>query len=350
MTTPTATVLHLSDLHLGANFDDKGGVHKSWKSSLFRVGGLTMQAHDPYIFTSLSTAVRSAARFLNTPEDVFDLVFVTGDISTNADSEERFQFAEAYLTGTVKVQTDFAIGLDIDPDRLACVPGNHDKYGEAVKPARYSKCFDRYPDVLPYRTVVDIRRSRQKLFLFGIDSNLYAEGNVAVGKITPETLGWLAGQFEESKSEYEASDSAVRILLLHHHPADLNRFRRQSPRTLIDRLFKGRLTRLEEGERLLKLCNGSIDLICHGHEHFPIVFTEETSRCLIVSAGTAAQFQRKRCGNRNSFHALAFFERRAKIVRFDWTGARFQPAMIWTCDLDDPTTSVSLESYDGEAA
>ena len=309
-----------------------------------------MQAHDPYIFTTLHSELRTAARYLHAPSERFDLVFVTGDISTNAGSEERFHFAMKYLTDVVQVSDTFSAGLKIPSSNLFCVPGNHDKLGEDTRPSRYSKFFGRLPDSLPYTKTVEIESSKQKFYIYGIDSNLYEEGNIAIGKITPETFGWLSEQLSKLASESEIDNGndqnralAIRVLLLHHHPADLNPLRRHTFRNFISSLFAERFTRLEEGDRLLSLCKGRIDLICHGHEHFPVVFPEHTSHCLIVSGGTTSQFYRKEKVSRNSFHALAFYGRLVKGVQFDWTGARFTPAVRWSCNLDDVVSSFKEE-------
>src|SRR5260221_13452633 len=100
-----AAILHLSDLHLGRNFDDIGmsatDVQRTARSYWSR-GGLVMQAHDPFIVASLRTNIRMAARRLGLPEDTFDLMVVTGDISTTADSEERFQFARSFFTDSFR--------------------------------------------------------------------------------------------------------------------------------------------------------------------------------------------------------------------------------------------------------
>lgn len=332
--TPSATILHLSDLHLGKNFQDIGGKHKSSVSSLWKRGGLTMQAHDPYILPTLSMGLRSAARFINGRDDQFDLYLLTGDISANSDSIERFQFAARYLTAEVVLEENQSIGLNIPTNKLLCVPGNHDKINEASKPIRYSKVFKKYPDTVPYVRIIKIQESNQRFLFYGIDSNLYEEGNIAVGEITPETFAWLSNQFDEQSKAANLDESLVRILILHHHPADLNRFRKFSIRYLIHRFFSGRLTRLEEGERLLKLCKGHIDIICHGHEHFPISFVDDLSRCVIVSAGTASQFQVKKYYTPNSFHCLAFYNRNVSIFQFDWNGAMFKKTNNWDYDLD----------------
>lgn len=333
MGRPTAAFLHLSDLHLGRDVDDIGGKHKSSPRSIVRYGGLTMQAHHPFIVWALRTNVRSAARFVGAESDSFDLSFVTGDISTDANSDERFDFARVFLTGRAESPLRPPLGVSLPANALLCVPGNHDKRGE-VTLDRYLRAFGSFPGPTPWRFEW-VSRANQTFVFYGIDSNLYAEGNEAVGKITPETLAWLSENLDKDSERTES----VRIVLLHHHPADLNRFRRRSLITWIKRLGLPNLTRLEEGWRLLQLCKGRVHILCHGHEHFPVVFVDDESRCLVVSAGTTSQYQPNGASVANSFHALCFDGAQVTVVQFDWSGARFQAVARWRRNLaqDDAT-------------
>src|SRR5262249_49076308 len=141
----------------------------------------------------------------------------------------------------------FKAGLGLDRHRLLCVPGNHDKMAEEG-PERYLQAFRDLPAPPPFARTLELRRRR--FTFYGIDSNLYEEGNVALGMIPKATFGWLSDQLSR------ASEGEVRILLLHHHPADLNRFRRWS----LMGALRERFSVLEEGWRLLELCKGNVDV------------------------------------------------------------------------------------------
>src|SRR5262249_13387443 len=151
---------------------------------------------------------------------------------------------------------------------------NHDKMYEATL-ERYLSAFWDLPSQPPFVRSIEIRGMR--FLFFGIDSNAYDEGNVGIGEISEATVGWLGEQIEC----YRGHRDCLRVLLLHHHPADLNQFRRHS---WVDAL-KGRFTLLRGNERLLALCRDEIDVIMHGHEHFPVAFEDPVSRSVIVSAG-----------------------------------------------------------------
>lgn len=338
MLTASATILHLSDLHLGQSFNDSGladkagGISAKGLISAYKHRGLMMQSHNGYIVAGLHTEIRLAARSVGSPEDSFDFHVITGDISTNANSEERFAFARKFLTEKVKVSEAFSTGLGLSRDKVLCVPGNHDKMNE-VTLERYLKAFGDLPESPPY-AIETHARSGQRFIFYGIDSNVYSEGNVAVGKIHPETLGWLGEQLEKpTKNDHQ--DNTVRILLLHHHPANLNPFRRLSWKTFARSFFDNPFTTLLEGERILNLCAGKIDIIMHGHEHFPIVFLNKDSGCIVVSGGTASEFQ-SRPEHKNSFHTLVFYQRKFRIIQFDWAGAHFKASREWTGNLDVP--------------
>lgn len=330
MTVPTATILHLSDLHLGKTPDDTGGKSKSSARSLIKYGGLTMQSHDPYIFATLKTNIRAAARRIGAPNDVFDFVVVTGDISTHSDPAERFKFAKQFLTASVSLASGYETGLSIATRSLLCVPGNHDKLGQQSGPHNYAAHFKSLPALPPFRHEVQVARSEQGLIFYGLDSNLYEEGNIAVGKITPETLGWLSAKLDEDEDR-----PGIKIVLLHHHPADLRHFRRLSfKKWAASVLGSGYpdLTRLEEGERLLELCRERVHLVLHGHEHFPIAFADKASSCVVISAGTASKWSSRRESS-NSFHALRLDGLHLTVVQFDWNGSSFVATERWRLDL-----------------
>ncbi len=344
-TTLTASMLHLSDLHLGNDFYDVGNKNKSdginLQSGMAVIknrGRFVMQSHDGYILTSLPSDIQKAASYIAAPQKRFDFHVVTGDISTNAMSDERFSFARKFLVQQLSVRDKYAsqvfdVGLNLGEDNILCVPGNHDKLDRSNL-NEYLSGFGDLPQRPPY--VVDkLSHSDQRFIFFAIDSNLYSEGNEAVGEISAITLGWLKKQFDNYESLDTHESQAVRVLLLHHHPADLNTFRSRSIRHYIPLLKTNPFTKLEEGERLLEACRGNIDIIMHGHEHFPIAFFNEESNCLIVSAGTTSKIQLE-AKSKNSFHALAFSGREFRIVQYDWSKGRFATAYEWTGDLDQP--------------
>jgi predicted phosphodiesterase len=332
-----ATILHLSDLHLGASLDDTGSSEYGTVGSAFKGGSPIMQSHDSFIVAALRTEVQLAARAMGSEHDDFDFTVVTGDISTSADGDARFEFARTFLVDRVPGVGGWVFGLGLPAERTLCVPGNHDKMLESTL-TRYLKGFQGLPAKPPYGVTRTARNGRTVVF-YGIDSNAYRKGNIAIGEIAPTTLAWLGRELRDIDPERHDQRDPVRILLLHHHPCDLNRFRRRGlKQRFLDRAVLTRLSRLEEGDRLLDQCRGRIDVIMHGHEHFPVVFKDERSGCLVVSAGSTSEFHGT--GGGNSFHGLAIDEHQIRVRQFDWTGARFAKAREWvynraTGDLEE---------------
>lgn len=319
-----ATILHLSDLHLGEDPDDEGRPTRGSFFGWFGTKSLEMQSHDPFILSSLHVNLRIAARSCGAGDD-FDLYVVTGDISTNATTTSRFAFAKQYLTGKLPFGRFMQVGLGFEPKRLFCVPGNHDKMFEKTL-ERYLHGFATLPAEPPYYRPV-VARNGRTFHLFGIDSNSYGEGNIAKGAITPATLAWLSDALDRLPNE--DLRTSVRVLMLHHHPTDLNKFKRRS----VAAWLADKFTTLDEGSRLLALCEGRVDVIMHGHEHLPIAFREEGFSPVIVSAGTASEWS-PRGSQENSFFTLVFDNDKLRVRKYAWNRAAFPFQRHWDFDID----------------
>ena len=134
------------------------GSVKGWA----KTGMLAMQSHDGFIVSNLHIAIRAAARAVGAAS--FDFCAITGDISTNATSRERFTFAKQYLTNKIAVSETFQVGLGIEPRKLFCVPGNHDKM-LLLSPEFYLSEFGTLPAPPPYMVKLDGQSGRQFVFL-----------------------------------------------------------------------------------------------------------------------------------------------------------------------------------------
>ena len=85
-----ATILHLSDLHLGEDLEDIGRSEYGTVGSALKGGSPIMQSHDSFILAALHTELQLAARTMGSEHDDFNFTVVTGDISTDADGNARF--------------------------------------------------------------------------------------------------------------------------------------------------------------------------------------------------------------------------------------------------------------------
>lgn len=325
MPIPISTILHLSDLHLGKDFTDAGTADKATVKSVLKNKRLVMQGHDKFVLASLSSEIRIAARKVGAEH--FDFHVVTGDISTSANSKERFEFARRFLTGTVTVDATFDAGLSLDKNTLFCIPGNHDKLEELTL-ERYSAQFNDLP-AIPNYVSARTSGSGQRFIFYGIDSNWYIDGNIGLGKISPETLEWFAKAIKENAPSGTDKANTIQVVLLHHHPCDLSKFRRQS----LKGIMYARFTTLEEGGSLLDACRGKIDVIMHGHEHFPIAFRDERSNCVVISCGTTSEFQLNK-SHSNCFHILVFQGRNLEVLQFSSGTGHFSQSSKWKFNLD----------------
>jgi 3',5'-cyclic AMP phosphodiesterase CpdA len=334
---PICSILHLSDLHLGADFADVGGRKRGFLKGVMDKKAYVMQAHDDLLLLLLPLEVkrigalnrircRKAWPEHEAPEP-FDRIVVSGDISTDATDEARFVFAHSFLTskrslsgGTYGVQA--SIGLGLPNDRLLCIPGNHDKMRETTL-ARFNTSFSGSPS--PCNYVQFLKQFDRAIVFIGMDSNAYSEGNIARGEMDQARLSWLAeilSQMETTGLSQEEvvltpdeCAQAVKCLVIHHHVCDLS-FRR--------RYFNlGRsFTWLNGSERLLKIISGKIQVVLHGHEHYPTHFVERESGAVIVSAGTTCQWHDKPL--QNSFYNLTIFDDKTlQIEEFVWDGKSF---------------------------
>jgi len=334
---PICTILHLSDLHLGADFSDVGGKNRSFLKGVANQKAYLMQAHDDFLLMLLRMEINriaavNRARFREGwPEgDIsngFDRIVVSGDISTDVTDDARFVFAHSFLTskmplpgGTYGQQA--SIGLGLPNNLLLCVPGNHDKMRETT-PARFNGSFSQSPQRCSYVRV--LKRFGRALVFIGMDSNAYSEGNIANGEMDQARLSWLSEVLNQMQTAGLSADQdrlspdeckeAIKCLVVHHHVCDLSIKKRYFN---LGRSF----TWMNGSERLLKLISGRIQVVLHGHEHYPTHFIEKESGALIVSAGTTSQWQDK--AGLNSFYSLTFYDNKSvQIEEFVWNGKGF---------------------------
>jgi 3',5'-cyclic AMP phosphodiesterase CpdA len=334
---PFCSVLHLSDTHLGAHFEDAGGPGRKFLKAVIADKSYVMQAHDLNLLLLLPLQLGSVARLNRAqfakawpeqePPAFFDRVIVSGDISTDATDESRFKFAHGFLTSEMPLQSggiyanQAGIGLKIPNELLITLPGNHDKMRETTLD-RFNRAFGKSPAAANY--VRAFRRNGKTVIFFVLDSNAYNEGNIARGEIDLARRGWLAKELNKLNSGMVIGDEsfnaeecgeAIKCLVLHHHVCDLSWKRRHFS---LGRKFVA----LDGADELLDLITGRVHMIVHGHEHYPTHFIEKTSGALLISAGTTSQWQESH--HKNSFYHLTIFtDNTVQIEEYVWEGVRF---------------------------
>jgi predicted phosphodiesterase len=334
---PICSVLHLSDLHLGANFADVGGKQRGFLKAVTGQKAYVLQAHDHllllvlpleiYRIATINRARRGKARADDKLSQGFDRIVVSGDISTDATDGDRFVFAHKFLTTKSPLAAGIygqqaSVGLGLPNELLLCVPGNHDKFRETTLD-RFNGAFSGSP--APCNYVKVIRRFGRVLVFIGMDTNAYVGGNIAKGEIDLARLGWLAQVLNtmqtegladgEERLKAEEWEQAIKCLVIHHHACGLS-FKKRHFNPM--RSF----TEMEGADKLLKLIAGKIQVVLHGHEHYPTHFFHKESGALIVSAGTTSQWHKK--PGHNSFYNLTFYEDKSiQIEESVWKGTGF---------------------------
>lgn len=229
---------HVSDLHLlsleGASLRDF--LNKRW------TGGMNLLLHRgrhyrAEIFEAL-VACLNAERV--------DHVICTGDV-TNLALASEFAFARALFDK-----------LEVGPEHVTCVPGNHDAY-VADAATRFEEAFAPYCAPDPGwgwtdggRSRWPVVRVRGQVALVALSTSRPTPWFMAHGSVGPAQLARL----ERALSDPRLQDKC-RIVLLHHPPA--------GPRA------QSRVRGLRDHAALSEVLGRvGAELVVHGHEHLPI--------------------------------------------------------------------------------
>ncbi len=271
---PDAVVLHLSDLHFSGYLQN---VHGEGEWSKFA------RPHD----FGLLLEVESHVRPLLERWHERTIVVVTGDLTTAAEPP-AYEIAATYLRGMVWVNDRTKVGLALVDqyhmeERLLVVPGNHDTwlYGPLFtqwrrysdRRALYRQYFARTYERLVYPLVA----GGISFLFFLLDSNevqafnplncrnVLGQGRVGLPQIRQVQADY--NQFGTSSTKRPDGfdlGSAVRIGVLHHHPA--------LPEGHPDSLG-GRLLELQDAEDVMALFRHPLEarLVLCGHQHYPYV-------------------------------------------------------------------------------
>jgi len=202
-------ILHLSDLHFAVG-DDR--VQHRWK--LLDEGGHT-----------LADAIDSA---LKGADVRIGAVVVTGDL-TFSGSDAEFESAYAFLGKLTGI-------LDIAPEHIVVVPGNHDirwskedryKDGALVEiaPAKAKAGFKKFYERLQRHAANDTLSTGRRFVLpsgmildvAGLNSSSLETGKdflAGMGRIEEHALDEIANEMNWRK---DRGNLAVRVLALHHH-------------------------------------------------------------------------------------------------------------------------------------
>jgi 3',5'-cyclic AMP phosphodiesterase CpdA len=202
------------------------------------IGGLNLlmsrgRHHQTGIFESM-------VRDLN--ERPVDHILVTGDV-TNLALDEEFRFAKTLFET-----------LDLKPDQVTVIPGNHDAYvqkGATFFKKHFSDHFTSDGEMAEGAEWPCIRR-RGPVTIFGLSTSLQTPWFTAYGVIGKEQLARLRAALLDEKYA-----DTLRLVAIHHSPAE--------PRA------RSRVRGLRDRQELYKILEeAGAELILHGHEHLDL--------------------------------------------------------------------------------
>lgn len=267
-------------------------------------------------------------------------ILVSGDLTSKGNPLE--------FIGCMSVLTDIAQRLKLKTQDLIYTYGNHDvdwqvskipegsssdslkdlylkigaSVGEVVLPGFRFKVKGPVPGC----GVVESDAYR----IYVANSGYYCSHNqrYSHGKLGKKQWEWLEKLLNETPS-----DKKWRVFLIHHHP-----FNYRYPVQAED------VSCLEEGALLMDLVGGSgIDLVCHGHRHHPMLFTEMRtgwpSPITLLCAGSLAVNEAHRCQGQipNLFHIVSLEKRLENGAAVGWVKSfEYSCAAGWQAVRYDP--------------
>ncbi len=193
------------------------------------------------------------------------------------------------------------------------IPGNHDSLLTYLRLER-SRAYDSVVGPVPILREFEIRGF--PVVLFSFDSSIERSGEwwpfrASRGKVRPERFIEFNDEiFRLRQLDAERFDRALKIAVVHHHPLPVP-----------NKDFESFTVMQNGGTFIAHMQSNNINLILHGHEHFPYScsyrYDQSTDWSIVVSAGSASQWGKAV----NSFSFLEFYPwQRLNLRQFDYYG------------------------------
>ena len=297
---PKIRIVHLSDLHFT--------THR-----VLRRLGLWrgMSGHDESICSALETEV------LNLQPQ---LIFATGDQTTWGD---RTSLAAAH-----KFVLQLAWKAEVPDDHVFWIPGNHDilihYYCRFLRSVRaYNKVFG---DVKPATMT---QSGPYKIMVYSFDSTLDRSGQWSPmwpfvgsrGSISRDSFN----RFNAAAQKHNPAEKCFKIAQIHHHPLPI-------PYKTVDGVGLELTTMTNGGTFIAYMQECGVDLVLHGHEHYPYscryCFDPQHPELVVAAAGSASQAR----AAFNSFNYLEVVPDERIVVneyRYTETGFRRESSKIF---------------------
>lgn len=219
--------IHISDCHFGAKLANRD---QPLLADTSLAGGAGQPCHDIDLCKSLLLAIEDVRLLCHVDDDAIVPVVVSGDLTASGEPSE-LAAAHSFLRSLWRVRReakicplDESVGLQLPPEALAVVPGNHDQWdghsfysSPAYNPSRL------YPEhfrELPWRKTWVSKHGLIHLDLYGLDSNSglpTSSNRSARGAIDPSQLSWLKADLQNTRHTHMLPGSKlVKAIALHH--------------------------------------------------------------------------------------------------------------------------------------
>jgi 3',5'-cyclic AMP phosphodiesterase CpdA len=289
---PHIRIVHLSDLHFV--------THRVLKR-FERFPGL--RGHDRQTLRALQYSLESLRP---------DLLFITGDQTTWGD-RTSLRAAREFIF-------DVAAKIQLDTSNIVWIPGNHDVLMHYYFGSRF---FQRNYDLEfgPTMPKHSFTISGYELTVFSFDSTLDRKGLASSvwpfvssrGKISRQSFN----DFNQSQMD-TADRSNFKIALVHHHPLPIPYKQGEGVGPELTTMTNG-------GTFIAFMQESGMNLVLHGHEHYPYscryCFDPNQPPIVIAAAGTACQRETQQ----NSFNYLEVVPQSRIVVRkYDYKETGFQ--------------------------
>jgi 3',5'-cyclic AMP phosphodiesterase CpdA len=346
----STNLLHISDLHFVEKLTERG------RALWLKVAG--PKSHAFAYIDALSAEYHAL-----TARTPIDVLLATGDISTDGDMgslQTALKFLENGEIREERSARPVTTGLRVSKDRRLILPGNHDRYNPPfvfqVPSDKLESVFStekKYPYLRAFRPAGPTPNSSPTLLFAVFDSTPKGQASsdpwvnplyrIARGRVEDEECQWLTElpRFVKAAREIPSVagapvevdyESAIRIVVIHHHPVSVRLDGKLSSLTL-----------MENHKAFVRAClDARIDIVLFGHEHTeyycakPIPVDSLSNRhhtTHFFCCPSTSEFHAKKPG----FYLFSFERSHVTVTPFSWQKRGFKKQSPRSLRLDRST-------------
>lgn len=297
---PRLRIVHLSDLHFT--------THRVLRRLALWSG---MNGHDEEICSALQTMVATLRPHL---------IFATGDQTTWGDRTS--------LAAARKFLLQLAWEAEVPDEHVFWIPGNHDiliHYYCRLFP--YGRAYDKVFGELAAAKIIEA--GSYKVMVCSFDSTLDRSRQWSPwwpivgsrGSISRDSFN----RYNAAVQNCNSAEKYFKIAQIHHHPLPI-------PYKAVDGVGLELTTMTNGGTFIAYMQESGVDLVLHGHEHYPYscryCFDPSHPELVVAAAGSASQAK----AAFNSFNYLEVVPDKRIIVneyRYSETGFRRESSKVF---------------------